>query len=400
MQTKHSLFFIVVPLGFEDVAQAELRQRLSILGGELPSIKQSKGGLEVELPLDVGLALNHLLRIPTRILLRLEKFRCRDFPKLYKKAQNYAWAPFLLGRMPKLHVTAKKSRLIHSGRIEEAMVKGLQDYFKGYPPSKALQALGDSTLAPPELYVDFYDDSCQWSLNVSGEPLYFRSSKVERHVMEAPIRENLAAALLALLWQQYKRKDRPTLIDPMGGSGVFLSEAWAMDAPMPRTFAYQFFKKNLSVKIPEAGDSSHFAKFVYRDVDVRAMEAARHNLAPLIEQGLLDLASEDLFAAGKTFAADSKLLIVNPPYGVRLSMGPITLLQLLMALIERYSPSLMGVIIPKDWSEGSDWAKASKLAKQKSYRVVLTRPFQNGGLDVVFVVWEKSSTLPTHAPLT
>ncbi|MEK6626873.1 MAG: THUMP domain-containing protein, partial [Bdellovibrionota bacterium] len=142
--SKNSLFFIVVPLGFEDVAQTEIYNHLSVLYPELGPCKQSKGGIELELPLEIGLALNHLLRIPTRILLRLEKFRCRDFPKLYKKTQNYAWAPFLLGKMPKIHVTAKKSRMIHTGRIEESITKGLQDYFKGYPPSKALQAQGDS----------------------------------------------------------------------------------------------------------------------------------------------------------------------------------------------------------------------------------------------------------------
>ncbi|OFZ12660.1 MAG: hypothetical protein A2X86_15180 [Bdellovibrionales bacterium GWA2_49_15] len=393
MDSKNSLFFIVVPLGFEDVAQAELREQLKKLSHQTDSIKQSKGGLEVELPLEIGLALNHLLRIPTRILLRLEKFRCRDFPKLYKKTQTYPWAPFLLGKMPKLHVTAKKSRMIHTGRIEESITKGLQDYFKGYPPSKALQALGDSTLAPPDLYVDFYDDNCQWSLNISGEPLYIRSMKGQRYVMEAPIRENLAAALMAILLPQYKHPGQPVLIDPMGGSGVFLSEAWAMGSKLDRPFAYQFFKKNLAVQIPDQGNRADFSRYLYRDLDSKALEAARHNLAPLIEQNLLDLAVEDLFQTGQKSTVENTVLIVNPPYGVRLSMGPIGLFQLFMALIEKYSPKLMGLIIPKDWAGGSDWSKVCKLAKQKSYRLALTRSFSNGGLDVVFVIWERAGVI-------
>ncbi|MBI2520288.1 MAG: hypothetical protein HYV97_07715 [Bdellovibrio sp.] len=389
--SKNSLFFIVVPLGFEDVAQTELRHRLNALSYSVADIKQSKGGLELELPLDIGLILNHLLRIPTRVLLRLEKFRCRDFPKLYKKTQNFPWTPFLLGKMPKIHVTAKKSRMLHTGRIEESISKGLQDYFKAYPPSKALLAQGDSTLPPPDLYVDFYDDHCQWSLNTSGEPLYFRSMKVQRYVLQAPIRENLAAALLALFLQQNKLNDKPVLIDPMGGSGVFLSEAWAINHPLDRPFAYQYFKKNLSRPLPKLNNEFLFSHTIYRDIDPKALAAARHNLAPLIEHHLLDSSTGDLFqspAMTRLQTLPPTLLIVNPPYGVRLSMGPITLLQLLIALIERYTPTLMGLIIPKDWCQGAEWGRASKFAKSKSYRVVLTRPFQNGGLEVVFVIWE------------
>src|SRR5688572_4025496 len=89
-QTSH-LFFLVVPPSFEQLAEKELRLKWESWQNLLheqfrwppqpfPHLAKVLGGIEVRLPLIQGLLLNILLKIPTRILLRISEFKCRDFP--------------------------------------------------------------------------------------------------------------------------------------------------------------------------------------------------------------------------------------------------------------------------------------------------------------------------------
>jgi len=64
-------FFIVVPPQFERVALYELNSCLLSLNSIMPDYEIHAGGIELKLPLDVGLSLNAYLKIPTRILLRV-----------------------------------------------------------------------------------------------------------------------------------------------------------------------------------------------------------------------------------------------------------------------------------------------------------------------------------------
>ena len=72
-----SKFYLIINPGLEDLALAELKANLA----ELENPKKHLGGIEFECDIFKGLELNAKLKIPSRILMRIEEFAASDFPK-------------------------------------------------------------------------------------------------------------------------------------------------------------------------------------------------------------------------------------------------------------------------------------------------------------------------------
>src|SRR6185312_7514271 len=83
---KQAEFFLVALPGLEDVVQAEVADWFPDL-----TTKLEHGGVTVRAPLEEGLAMNQALKTPTRILLRVASFRCRDFPHLFNAVKKLKW---------------------------------------------------------------------------------------------------------------------------------------------------------------------------------------------------------------------------------------------------------------------------------------------------------------------
>jgi len=212
-------FFLIIPPGFESLAKDELQEKWSIHFPTiaLPTMDLTAGGISLETELPIGASLNLILKIPTRILLRLETFKCRDFPKLFNKVIKLNWNSYLLGKLPEINSTSKSSRIFDSRKIEKCFHDGIKEFYKRQPPKKKnLEKEGPLF----SLFVRFEDDECTISIDTSGDPLFKRG--VKTLTSKAPIRENLAAGLLYFL---KKESSIETLIDPMCGSGTFLFES-------------------------------------------------------------------------------------------------------------------------------------------------------------------------------
>ena len=167
-------------------------------------------------------------------------------------------------------------------------------------------------------------DTCTFYLDTSGEALFKRGYR--RDALEAPLRENLAAGLLALSgW----RPAQP-LCDPFCGSGTILIEAAmiACDiAPgLEREFGFRrlsWFDKGAWLALREnaaqraqAGRESAPAQLHGSDSSSDAIAAAQANVAGMKIEPLvaLKIADARLIAA----PAPAGLIVTNPPYGVRL----------------------------------------------------------------------------------
>ena len=103
-------FYLVISPGLEEISLNEIGNKwVNFFPDEkVPEIKKIVGGLELTLSLEKGVLLNQILKIPTRILLRLKEFKCRDLPKLYNKIKNIDWAPFLSEAPTSLKVSCRK----------------------------------------------------------------------------------------------------------------------------------------------------------------------------------------------------------------------------------------------------------------------------------------------------
>lgn len=364
-------FFLIIPLGFESLAKDELLEKWTLHFPEMapPALEIIPGGISLETDLVIGASLNLILKIPTRILLRLDTFKCRDFPKLYNKVIKLNWNTYLLGKLPEINATSKASRIFDSRKIEKCFHDGILEYYKRQPPKKKNLEKNGPLFS---LFIRFENDECTISVDTSGEALFKRGIKTL--VSKAPLRENLAAGLLYFLKKELKTEIE-TLIDPMCGSGTFLFESQAFfDLNNKRKFDFEFFPLFEKLKLPALKNSHKglFSNHLGFDIDEKIISSAEKNLEGFSSSNI-SFAKRDLFS--KEMPKESpNVVIVNPPYGIRIDikedLGPY-FKKIIQKIKETYSPNLLGIIIPSDIK--------IKLGKKLS--------FKNGGIKVNFWVF-------------
>jgi putative N6-adenine-specific DNA methylase len=383
--------FVVTPPGFESQVEQEIREVWPDLLDSsarahslpVPEFERLHGGLEFETDLFAAVQLNFFLKTASRILLRMDEFRVRDFPKLHERLRKIDLRSWIGDADAKVEAAAQGSRLGHETRIEETARKAW--------------GLKDSADAPHRISLRISDDQCVVSLDTSGEHLHRRGILVKRG--QAPMRETLAAFCLhkMLTGVSPAESREVTLIDPMCGSGTLLLEAASLWRPsLQRTYAFQSFRRLPKLFQQKNFERNYrldaglpFGRFIGRDLDEKVLQAARENSAALLEgepemkkAGLaFDFAVEDLMSTkkserGKPLPTERRWVICNPPYGERLNSPPPQ--ELVNRMIEVWSPERLGVLLPEGQARSLKWSA-------QSARVVEV-PIQNGGIDCRFVV--------------
>jgi putative N6-adenine-specific DNA methylase len=159
-------------------------------------------------------------------------------------------------------------------------------------------------------------------VDTSGEPLFKRGHRVA--AVEAPLRENLAAGLLRLAgWTS-----SDVLLDPMCGSGTIPLEAALMArriAPgQSRSFAFERLLVHDAKRwghLREAARQKQLAEVptaIYAsDQDPAAVKIAQRTFQGAGVAIDIRLRQSDLLALEAP--AEQGVLMINPPYGVRLS---------------------------------------------------------------------------------
>ena len=170
-------------------------------------------------------------------------------------------------------------------------------------------------------------DECTLYIDTSGAPLYQRG--LRQKTVEAPLKENVAAGIIRLSgWQPGM-----PLLDPMCGSGTFLTEAAQMALNIApgaggRSFGFQRLKnfqlgvwKDMLDEAMDVEKPAAFAGIYGSDISPVSVRAA---LANLDRAGLLPavkLSSGDILEieAPPRGEGEAGIMIANPPYGERLS---------------------------------------------------------------------------------
>lgn len=385
-------FFISTGIGMEEGLAQELQEVWPWLldldgrphGQPLGELRMEHGGVEVDVPLHLGLQFNFVLKTAHRVLLRLSSFKVRDFPKLFQRAQKIDWAQWIPHRQVGLEVAASGSRLNNEKRISET----LMDAWK-------LKDLG-KTEALDKIYVRMFDDQVTVSLDTTGEHLHFRGTA--KKIGEAPLRETLAAFCLQrlLVNKTYSDLSEICLIDPMMGSGTFLQEAALLREPLKRSFAFQKWKG-----IPKALTLADFQrpwrlgvgpwqKLVGFDLLPDMVPLATENLqAAGVPMNEVEVHQGDLFDKAKSVLKGQKnWCVLNPPYGERIETTH-TPEVILRTLFEKWSPERIGVL----WSQKQARSLSDELRfPHGSLQRMAAHDLQNGGLQVQFQIWEKKSS--------
>lgn len=380
-------FFLVTPIGFEELAQRELEWWLTKLKWTPPKpIQLEKGGVSVTLDLSEGCQLNRFLKIPVRILLREKSFSCRDFSRLSQKLQRIPWRDYVQNGSLHWYVSSHKSRLYNKKKISEVAHQAYNQFCKGSPPKKsgATQDLN--------VFLRWVDDTCHVSVDTSGDPLYQRGYK--SYSVPAPIRENLAAGLLYAMGEVLPGTE---WIDPMSGGGTFLTEAALLhkDLKPLRTWTYQSFALAKKWVEPTLESQDLFSSFCGRDQEPNAVQASQSHFQFLVEKQLLAPDVKNQFevqdvlsTVGKSDLVRRNWVICNPPYGERLSQKQIKnkgyFDMLVQKILLHYQPEKMGFLLPAFNWKGAQY-------QLEGYAFTKRLFFKNGGIPVEFWVGEKST---------
>lgn len=384
MSAELEKFFIITPPGFETETRRELEEVWPFLldassrpqADALPELTISEGGIEFEAEFAVGLQLNFFLKTASRILMRLDEFRVRDFPKLHERLKKLNLDSWLPPGPLDLRISARASRLGHEKRILETAVSA----WKRKVAEKDADAF--------RVHIRLDDDLCTVSLDSTGEHLHRRGKAGE--VGEAPLRETLAAFLVRrLIAEEPPAVLREiTLVDPMAGSGHLVSEAAALwSGGFERPYSFQQWKRGPKL-FKQAGFAGNyrlvakqpFGGIAAADVDPKMVQVLKRNLGRGLFGDQADVQAADLFAGEVVNSQEVRTwLVTNPPYGLRLAAPPPQ--KILDRLLEKYRPERIGILLPEDQSRSLRWPD--------EYVRVNESPVKNGGLPCRFTVRER-----------
>ena len=313
-------FFTTCPKGVEDLLAKECEQL------ELHNIKQVNGGVSFYGRLEDAYRLCLWSRLASRVLLQLSTFQAEDYDELYASVQQIDWSQHMSSNGSfaidcfTSHETMNNSHYA-TLRIKDAVV----DQFTG-----AEGVRPDVARERPDIRINAYlnDKASILYLDLSGEPLHIRGYRKQAGL--APLKENLAAAILMRCkWPEMAKQGQP-LCDPMCGSGTLLIEAAYMAgdiAPGILRSYYGFMgwkqhQQDVWAKLYEAAkkavNKDSIPIIIGSDNSKSVLEVARNNIKSAGLDQCIKTYLQDISDAIPDFPETHGLLVTNPPYGMRL----------------------------------------------------------------------------------
>ena len=318
----HDLF-VTAPKGVEELLAAELRQ----LG--LESVRPASAGVACRATLEQAYRVCLWSRLASRVLLPLADFRASTPEELYAAVQGVDWSRHLApdGTLA-VDCHVRDSKITHSHFAALKVKDAVVDQFReatGRRPSVDVET--------PDLRINLYlfRNRGRLGLDLSGSALHRRGYRTEG--LLAPLKENLAAALLvATGWPERAAAGEP-FVDPMCGSGTLPIEAALMagDVAPGLLRDYWGFRGWLGHDatlweglLDEARERrqaglGRLPKILGFDLNARAVRVAIANLAALELAGHVHIERRALPDARCEGCGERRgLVLVNPPYGERL----------------------------------------------------------------------------------
>ena len=307
-------FFAPCPRGLEAPLAAELTAQ------NAQFVAPTEGGVAFSGPRELAYHVNLESRIASRVLWQVAHGRCRNEDELYQLARGIDWGKhFKVERTLRVDVAATGSTL---PSLEFATLKVKDAVCDRFRDDTAKRPSVDKQRPDVRVHAYLTEREATIYLDTSGEPLFKRGWRHDTDA--APLRENLAAGLIALSgWTP-----GVPFLDPMCGSGTIAIEAAALAADrapgLTRTFgfqklawfdgpAWQRIRQRARDRMRKAPDAP---AIVASDLDPQALERSRSNAAAAGVTEWLSIEQADVLT--RAAPAPAGVLVTNPPYGVRL----------------------------------------------------------------------------------
>ena len=327
-------------------------------------------------------------RLASRVLWPITEFDCADEHALYAGVAAVDWEAHL-GPGHTLAVDAHVSgeALTHARYAAQRVKDGVVDVLR-----KNTGARPDVDIESPDVRLNLVvrKNRAILSIDLGGGPLHRRGWR--RAQGEAPLKENLAAAVLMRGQWPALYRDGASLLDPMCGSGTLLIEGALMagdvapglqrhGAALPTrwrgfdTAAWQSLVEDAQRR-RDIGLLALRPAFFGSDADGRILEAARGNAQAAGVGHVLDLRPTPIETLTRaTDFGPRGLVVCNPPYDARLAADP-ALYRALGDALRRNAPEWRASLLCGD----DDLARATGLRANKRYQLF------NGAIECTLIV--------------
>ncbi|MCG8334581.1 MAG: bifunctional 23S rRNA (guanine(2069)-N(7))-methyltransferase RlmK/23S rRNA (guanine(2445)-N(2))-methyltransferase RlmL [Proteobacteria bacterium] len=320
----HLSLFATSPKGIELLLAEELKQ---IGAGD---VKLTRAGVAFSGSLKTAYKACLWLRTANRVLLPISTFEAKSAEQLYDEVYRINWADHLdkEGTLA-VDFNSSNSEISHSQfgalKVKDAIVDQFRAKF-GSRPSVNIQT--------PDVRINVYvlKNQATISIDLSGDSLHRRGYR--KSGVEAPLKENLAAAILLRANWPDIAKSGGGLIDPMCGSGTIPIEAAMIAANSAPGLLRDYFgflgwkghrPKIWEELIEEAEQAEiegmeNLPFIAGYDANAKSIANARNSgeLAGFITKVHFEKREFATCLPHPKMKGKPGLFIVNPPYGIRL----------------------------------------------------------------------------------
>jgi len=300
--------------GFEEILARELRN--------LGAGNVVEGVRSVTFEGDTGFMYkaNLCLRTAIKIIKPIHSFSVVNENELYKKIYAFDWGDYLsVDTTFSIDTTVNSENFTHSLYVSQKSKDAIVDKFRATDGERP-----NVDIKYPDIRINIHIDRthCDISLDSSGRSLHQRGYRTATNI--APINEVLAAGLLLLSgWD-----GQSDFLDPMCGSGTFLTEAAMIACNIPaninrKEFAFEkwedfdqvLFDKIMESSLNKVREFHH--KIIGYDKAPSAVRKAIDNIENANLSEYIRIERKNFFDTEK-FTDNHLHMVFNPPYGERL----------------------------------------------------------------------------------
>jgi putative N6-adenine-specific DNA methylase len=314
------LFFEMIAktlYGLEDVLAGEL----AALGAE--NVETGKRMVSFTGDKRMLYKANFCCRTATRILKPICRFKADEADAVYRVVRNIDWDKHLSpDKTFAVDAVVYSEDFNHSKFVTYRVKDAIADYFNDKHAKRPSVRVNN-----PDLYINIHisHNDCTVSLDSSGESLHKRGYRASP--VDAPLNEVLAAGMIL----QTGWRGESNFVDPMCGSGTLLIEAAMIAlniAPGICRKEYAFerwadFDRELFDEIynDESGERDFKFKCYGSDISPIAIEKAANNIRNAGLSKYIELKAMPFQRYAE--APKPGILVMNPPYGERISTDDI-----------------------------------------------------------------------------
>ncbi len=320
--TQYQLF-ATTPKAMEGI----LANEIQALGGQ--NVQQKMAGVAFQGDLAMAYQACLWLRTASRVLLLLGSFEVKSQQDLYDGVQRIDWSEHLnADDSLAVSFNSKNNPAInntHFGalKVKDAIVDQIRAKFGSRPNV-------DTEYPSIRVNVYLHNDTAQLSLDLSGESSHKRGYR--EISIDAPIKENLAAAILLRAGWPEIAAQGGSLLDPMCGSGTLLVEGALIAGDIAPGLQRDYFgflgwKQHDAALWQSVWDNAQQRREIGLgklpviagfDQDRRTVAAALQHVENAGLSGKIHIEKRDIADASAAESWPKGLIVCNPPYGERL----------------------------------------------------------------------------------